>query len=288
MGGWILLAMLVGACGRIGFQFPTDGGNVVDAATDADIRETDAGPRPVDAGADARTPDGGTSSICGTATTAPDPLTISGATFNYTNYMGDTAPLAGVTVDVFAEGTSDSLGRATSAPDGRYVVSIPTGGVSRALQITYQRVGWFTTVVHSGLSVDGNATATYAGGLLRLGDGVVWPGSGIDSIYASVGEVRDAAKATLVVMVTDCAGELGIAGAKVLLSRPADLVAYPATDGTSGATATVLPLAQAVGYNVEPGVLTITATATGRTFSSQTITLEGGEVNTLVTLHALD
>jgi hypothetical protein len=254
----VAICCLLAACGRLHFQEGAAG----DAGT------------------------GDVSALCSRNASAPESLTISGATFRYMAFDNSQRTMVGgVAVSAFDGETRAELANATSDAMGRYTLSVPTGGTPRRLLLVYSLPSDFQTEVTIDRAFDRDVSGANAQ-VWTVGDGPLWNLAGMTSFYSAGGVARDTTKGTLNIAVRDCAGQ-PIGGVTVAVSPAPQQLRYQGDDGTlvnSGAT--LSKFATAFGFNAEPGINTITATALGYTFAPITVGVGGGSFNTLVVLHA--
>lgn len=262
----IWLVVLAG-CGRLGF----------DASASA-VRPDAAGD---DAAPAVRRP-------CGATTTAPDPVTITGSTFEFTSFTNNRRALPDTEVEILdAAGTPITNMR--SDVNGTYSLSIPTGGVAPTISIRYSRPGYFSSRFYLDTPLDRDL-ALGDGIVLTPSDGPIWSTSAMNAVYAPAGIPLDAAAGSLNINFLDCSNQ-PLAGVSVALDAQPEVGAY--LGGNTGMpdkllTASQTPLAFFVGYNAPAVATTITATAPGLEFAPQTRDIAAGSEVTMVVVRPLE
>jgi hypothetical protein len=259
----IWLVVLTG-CGRLGFE------------TSSSVRPDAAGDAAV-----VRRP-------CGAALTAPDPVTISGTTFEFTSFTNNRRALPDTDVEILdAAGTPIASMR--SDVTGAYSLPISTGGVAPTISIRYSRGGYFTSRFYYDAPLDRDLVIGDAM-VLNPSDGPIWNVGAMDSVYSSAGIPRNAAAGTLNINFLDCANQ-SLGGVALALSAQAEVGSF--LGGSTGMpdrtlTESETPLAFFVGYNAPAVSTTITATAPGLEFAPQTLNVASGNEVTLMVVRPLE
>ena len=254
---WVVLGCVLAGCGRIAFDPRSEVSDVI-----------------------------GIPAECARNTTAPDPLTVTGTTFRYMSFDNSTRTLLpGVTVTAVDVATAAELANTTSNSLGEYTLSVPTGGVPRAVGLTYALASHFETT----LTLDRMLERNIGGAgmpVWTVGDGPLWNLAGMNQFYMAAGMLRNATKGTLNIAVRDCAGQ-PIEGVTIAVSPPPALLRYQGDDGMLVAgNSTLDRFATAFGFNAEPGTTTITASGGGYQFAPVTVVVNPDQFNTLAILHA--
>lgn len=263
----IVVLIALAGCGRVGFDHEQTGSNERDAAVDA-TADTAAVIAPCP------------------ATTAPDPLTMSGQTFEYSGFNNQTTAVPGVVVDVaLADGTF--ITSTTSDADGMYSVAIPTGGVPRKLRVDYAPIGYWKTSLQPDVAIATNITGPNMT-RWRFGDGPVWGDGQMGSVYGSAGLTRDNAKGTLNIAVRTCTDEI-VEGVSITVTPTPDYFGYIDAGGfpSTAITSTVAPYTSATAMNAQPGLTRIQATHAGLTFLDVMVDVKPGSNVTYPVLHPL-
>ena len=213
-----------------------------------------------------------------------DPLTISGTTFRYINYVNDRALLNAALVQL-ADKNGQIATSATSDASGNYTLTVPAT-TPGPYALLYARTGFEGTVVFFDRPFTQNVQGAYQS-LWTPGDGPLWTTVATDSVYetARMGYARDPERGIVNVAVRDCAGA-PLLGVEVTLDPPPDLMSYQADNGTpdTSLTATTGMFAHALALNVPAGPVHVKASAPGLRFTDVDVTVGTG-VTTLVLIH---
>jgi hypothetical protein len=251
-----VVALLCAACGRVGFDPHGDG--------------IAAAGRP-----------------CGAQPSAPDPVTITGTTYRYTSFGNTRGAIAGVTVAaVDAQGAV--LAQVTSSPQGDYALAIPTGGTAPMVSLRYTDGADYTTTVYPDAPLD-RALAPTMTTLFALGDGPLWSGGSMASIYSTVGATLDATKSSMTIEAYDCAG-VALEGVAVTVTPSPEVLGYTGPNGTpvDTLTTTALPDTLVVAFNAIPGMTHVTASKPGFTFVEQDVLVAQGHQNQVVVVRPVE
>jgi hypothetical protein len=215
----------------------------------------------------------------------PDPLTISGTTFRYTNYMNDRALLNAALVEL-VDGTGQIATSMTSNASGLYTLSVSPSINPGPYALLYSRTGFEDTNVFFDRAFTQDVQGAYQP-LWTAGDGPLWSTIATDSVYetARTGYARDATRGIVNVAVRDCAGA-PLAGVEVVLDPPPDLMSYQADDGTPNPdlTTTTGTFAHALALNVPAVLVHVTASAPGMRFTDVYVDVAIG-ATTLTVIH---
>ncbi len=226
---------------------------------------------------------------CGAATTAPDPLTLAGATYGYEGFLGALGSVSQTTVTV-TDLVGTPLAMATSDSSGNYSLELATGGIAPQVVLTFTHQAYFTTTAFLDAPLDRDTTSP-AQQVWIDGDGPVWTSSAMDAVYGtSLSSLSvDPMKSTLSVSTTDCSGN-PLTGVSITVTPAPDEADYIGTNGypSPGATATIAPNTELVGFNAQPGTTHISATAPGYTFEDQTVEVLAGQNMTLIEMRPLE
>jgi hypothetical protein len=254
-----IATVLVAGCGRLGFETTASRGD------DAQDVPADASPF-----------------TCPVSNAAPDPLRIVGQTFRFTNFNNQTAPVPDVMVSVRASPSDPPIVQTISDNQGRYVLLVPTGGVSQSWIFQYDNPGYLSSVVVPDVPLD-HAALGADNPLWSVGDGPVWTASAQDSVYAAAGLARNSTKGTINIAVRECDGT-PIEGAVVTVNPPPEKLTYIDAGGvpTTGISGTGPPYTFGLAFNTQPGLTKISASKAGRVFVDQTVFVVGGTMTIAV------
>ncbi len=224
---------------------------------------------------------------CGPSFTAPDPLTITGTTYDYADFQND-RNLVPHTVVTALSTSGTVLATTTSDASSNYTLSVPSGGIARQLVLTFHPPGYFTTTEILDGPVDRSTTGQYQI-VWTAGDGPVWSEGAMGSVYGTTTETVDSSKSTLSVTTSDCSGA-ALEGVAVTVDPAPDVLAYIGMNGypMPGATATAGPFANVVGFNAQPGTTHITASKDGYAFEDQTVEIAAGDHMTLIEMRPIE
>jgi len=220
---------------------------------------------------------------CAIPSTAPATVTLSGATYTYTDFNNGRAPTPSSVVTATARDSGAQLAQTTSDANGHYQLAVPTGGSPVDLVLTTENPNYLTSTswFDGPFERDLDATDQRLANLAQWGDG------SLDSVYGASNQTRDGTRGSINVSTRACDGT-PIEGAVLTFDPPPGAVYYTGTDGLPIGDATHLPYVIGVAYNAIPGATTITATAPDHAFEPQTITVLAGENVTLLPLRAVD
>ena len=220
---------------------------------------------------------------CHASARAPDPVTIRGDTFRFSSFANTRDVVAGATVT--AQGpTGALLAQTTSDTTGAYTLTIPTGGTAPRVALRFEHVGDFITTMVLDLRLDHDVVAPDAT-LYTIGDGPLWSGGSMASVYSSASLSVDPARSTIDVLARDCADQ-PLDGVEITITPAPQLASYLTTSGLPSAalTGTNAPFTIAVAFNAVPGATHITARKPGLTFLDQDVVIPGGDFMTLLTM----
>jgi hypothetical protein len=215
---------------------------------------------------------------CPALVTAPDPFTVSGATFTFTGFQ-TTAPVPSVAITAFDATTGAAVATTTSAGDGTYTLEIG-GGTSRALRLDLVNSQYLTTHEYTGVFLDGDL-ASYRSPL--------WGDGSMSAIYGAGQVTWDQTKGNIDIAIEQCDGT-PIDGATVTVSPPPGTLEYLRSDGAPdpALTSTTMPYSSAVGFNVVPGPIHITASKPGLAFDDVDMMISGGGHNNVIVMRAYE
>jgi hypothetical protein len=213
---------------------------------------------------------------------APDPLTISGKAFRYTNFTNGMSPIDSADVRAYAGGMQ--VGAATTAPDGSYTMDVATGGAAMSTYLTYNKSTYLLTRVFLDGLLDRDLVAGM-GGLWNPGDGPLWDDTQMNMIYAAANVTRTAGAGAINVGVRDCANN-PIPGVVVTFDPPPSSLRYQDDSGMPNATLTETGAAfgHVLALNPQSESTHVTAMKDGLRFSEATFTVSP-TTNNLVLLH---
>jgi hypothetical protein len=256
---YLLLGCVLAGCGRLGFS---DRMAAPDAAVDARRDAVDARVVP----------------LCPLNVSVPDPITVTGETFEYTGFNNTTTPTPSVTVTAYVAGSV--VATTVSDAQGMYSMAIPTSGTQQLVEIDYAPSGYWITQVLPNRAVDGAVTGPNTM-FWRLGDGPVWADGQMGSVYGSAALSYDLAKGTLEIAARDCAGT-PLAGVVFTVTPAPEKLIYLNSGGgpDTSLTATDAMYGHAVGFNAVPGPTHITATKDGVDIYTIDLDVPAGRFNT--------
>jgi len=227
------------------------------------------------------------SAACSIAVTVPDPITVSGQTYTYANFMGGTTPLGSVQVSAHVRDSGAMLASTTSDANGLYALSIATHGVPVTVDLDYIPGGYLTTALVDDQPLDRDIVGPNNMMNLELGDGPIWGDGQMSSVYGAAGVTWNKNAGSFGVIVHDCSEQV-VDGVAVAIDPPPGAIAFSGANGfVSGATTTQPPFEIATVFNAVPGVNHITATKAGFTIAPIDITVAAGESQTSVIVHAV-
>jgi hypothetical protein len=259
-------------CGRFGFDVSGPDGGIADGDSTIDSRIDS---RPLDAAPTVRP--------CGSKTNAPNQLTISGSTFQFTSFLNTRGPITTTTITAF-DTNNNQLAQSNSDTSGNYFMVINTAGLAPKVKLRFDAPGWFPTTVHTDTGLDQAVIATGAGpSLLAFGDGPLWDSGVMMTLYNQVGVTLRSDRTSLTLVAVDCSGQ-PLPKVRFNITPAPEKMGYAGTSGAidNAVTSTVDPNALALAYNALPGVVRISATKTGSVFAEQQIELVAGQFNTIV------
>lgn len=250
-----LALVFVIACGRVDF--------------DTLARQADASGPAVDTAPPTLGP-------CAAPVTAPDPLTVTGTTIDFPSFATSQG-VADITVTAFDATTGDMLASTTSDGSGNYVLAIH-GGSARPLRFELANTQFLTTEQFTGDYVAADVSGYKS---------PLWNDGGLGAVYGAADVTRNDGSGNLNVQIMTCGGS-PIAGATVTLDPPAGALEYLASNAqpTPSATATEAMYGAAVGFNVPPGSVTVTAMAPSATFDPVSVAVTGGEFTDVIVVYA--
>ncbi|HUS29155.1 MAG TPA: hypothetical protein VMZ53_11610 [Kofleriaceae bacterium] len=258
---FIALGCLLAGCGRVGFE-------------SSRVAQSDAtSSSPLDAITDTLAP----LSVCPFSANAPDPLTVSGITFQYTGPSNMTGATPSILVTASRGGTQ--IAQTTSDAAGDYTLVIPTGGASTPIEIDYGPSGYWTTQVIRNVALDTNVTGPNTM-FWRIGDGPIWGDGQMGAVYAAASLTYDLAKATLQIAARDCAGA-PIGGVTVTVEPPPEKLLYINSNGDVDGSLTTSDAmyGHAVGFNAVAGPTHITASKDGVSIYEMDVDVQAGRYN---------
>ncbi len=241
----------------------------------------------LDFGSQASPTDGRVPRACGQGVTAPDPVTISGVTFEYSDFVNDKRVVTNTVVTATSP-TGDVLAMTTSDANGNYALSIATGGVAIPLSLTFQPFMYFTTTEILDAPLDRDTVGLDLI-VWSAGDGPVWSSSAMGSVYSTSSVTLDPTKSTLTVTTTDCAGN-ALEGVAITVDPMPDELDYLGPNGLPdlAAIGTIGPNSQMVGFDAQPGTTHITASKSGYVFADQTVEIPAGDVVTMIEMRPIE
>lgn len=248
-------AIVLAGCGRLAFDPPASDGTIDDS--DVAAFSCPAGP-------------------------IPDPLTISGKAFRYTNFTNGMSPIDSADVRAYAGGMQ--IGAATTAPDGSYSMQVTTGGAAMATYLTYNKSTYLLTRVFLDGLLDRDLVAGM-GGLWNPGDGPLWTDAQMDMIYTSANVLRTTGGGAINVGVRDCANN-PIPGVVVTFDPPPSDLRYQDDSGMPNATLaeTGAVFGHVLALNPQSTATHVTAMKDGYRFTEATFTVSP-TTNNLVLIH---
>ncbi|MDB4962998.1 MAG: hypothetical protein JWP01_2997 [Myxococcales bacterium] len=184
---------------------------------------------------------------CSVRTMVDDPLRISGTTIQFQMFRSTYVDIA--TVSVVATESSQVLGAMTTNAQGDFILDLPTGGSAISPLFTISKPGFTTTYRSLNTPVD-----TGRINLLEIADNAT-----MNALYALGPYTRRADRGTLVVQSLNCGGT-GEAGATFTVDPAPEGIGYFNAGGTLSGSATQLPNVAAVMFNAVPGPNLITGT----------------------------
>jgi len=200
--------------------------------------------------------------------------------------MGDKQAVANVDIAVL-DAANGILGVGQSDATGAYSLAFPTGGLKEAVKIVFTQASYFTTTTWLDAPLDRD-TAGKNLVVWSAGDGPMWSFGAMQTVYSTSMTTLDSAKSTLVVVAVDCAG-VALDGVAISVTPAPVEGDYLGSNGqpAPGATGTMSPAGQFVGFNAQPGSTQITASAPGLMFAPQTVVVPSGDQVTLVEMRPL-
>jgi hypothetical protein len=238
-----LVAISIMGCGRIGFD---PAGGSIDGSTDLDTIQR-VGPCPL-------------------ASTAPDPITISGVV-ERVSFAGGSNPEPGATVEVSATVGATPFAMTTSAGNGTYALVVPTGGVPIAPVFTLRDTGLLSSVYVPDAPVDANIVSMYS---------PIGTNTAVSALYFAGGVSRLATAGTLFLTVVDCDGN-AVEGVTVSISPDPGSIIYGTDSGLPSQSETSTRARGFVwGLNVPTGTVSVTGMKAGETFLTHDVTILSG------------
>lgn len=249
-------------CGRIGFESVTTGDGGGAGFADA---------------ANAQSP-------CLTGSAPPANVVVSGTTFQYTDFNNNTSALPLSDIVAYKLDRATVLAQTSASADGSYALAIPTNGAAVRTVFAYSLGGYWSTWVHSDRAYDVDFVGANMG-RWRIGDGPLWTDGAMGSIYNTLGETVDQAKATLSVTVRSCDGDI-VEGVTFDIEPPPLVSGYLDGSGLPGVnTSTLAPYTQMLAFNVEPVRTRIRPVKAGLVFADFELDLQAGSNVNYVVVH---
>jgi hypothetical protein len=258
----VAIAVALCGCGRVGFDpinSMGDGGGDVGDVGSIGIDAAELLPCPL-------------------ATTAPDPIVISGSTIQVT--QTGPVPEPSVMISIRASVTGPVLASTTSsAANGSFSVSVPSAGMPTVTIIYLEKASLLSTLMTPDQPVDTNvplgATAFVSSQAATTG------------LYNTGGVARDTARGTIVAHIRDCSG-VGIAGATLSVTPAPAKIVYADASGVADAALTATTTqGGAWALNVGVGPVLITAQKAGTTFARHRIDIVAGDTFTFTPVRPL-
>jgi hypothetical protein len=221
---------------------------------------------------------------CHWTTTAPDPLTISGTTIDYSTFTVSQA-VPSIPVTIRDATTRDILGSATSGSGsgdsaGTYAIELHDG-IAHALEIDLGDVdGFYTTYQFTGGPVDQDLAGHQS---------PLWNAGAMGAVYGTVGDgyAQGSGSGTLSIQLEHCDGTF-VGSGQVTVTPTPDVLAYLGSNAQpSGTGMTETTYGAVVAFNMPPTPnATITATAPGLTFESFDAPVYAGPNATVIVIYA--
>jgi len=255
--GKALLAVLAVGCGRIGFDATGDGdGGGTGGSADGSL---------------ARGP-------CPPPATISDPLLISGTTIRVT-VIGTLDPENDVAITALDRLGGTVLAQTTSASNGDYTLSVPSGGLPVTAVVTFAKQNLLTSLFVPEAALDRDIVGLQS-----------WMGSSsaTNSLYSVSGANRDPAMGTILVQVRDCDGG-DFTGAKVSVTPAPEKIVYAGglCAPSLAQDTTRSPCPYAWGLNVSPGTVQLSASKSGTAFLPFDVEIPSGTYFMGSVIHAV-
>ena len=198
----------------------------------------------------------------------PAMITIGGTAID--NGRNSSMPLAGVAIALKSRADDSTLASATSDAQGKYSMSVTTGGHVVDAYILATMSGYADAAAFP--------AAPFAADEAKADSNMITSSNfNLLSLYTG----QQASNGIVIAEILDASG-MAVAGAAVSSSPAAGSTMYSGSDGTPASGSATMANGTAFLVNVPPGSVEITATKSGASFKSHTVTAKANTFTSTV------